>query len=175
MIVLGVDPGWQKSAIVVFNGESVLAHDIMENQALLDKIQDAHHGTTKFGLNVLDVLVCEQISMGGMVAGVEIFETCYWTGRFIQAWSPFRSDRIKRTSVKKHICGQMRANDSNIRQALIDRFGPSIEQAIGKKAKPGPLFGIKSHEWAALAVAVTWYDEQGHVPEQVRPGVVPEF
>jgi hypothetical protein len=43
----------------------------------------------------------------------------------------------------------MRAKDANIRQALIDRFG-----AVGTKKMPGPLFGVSSHYWAALAVAV---------------------
>jgi hypothetical protein len=43
----------------------------------------------------------------------------------------------------------MRAKDANIRQALIDKIGPQ-----GTKAQPGPTYGIKSHSWAALAVAV---------------------
>jgi len=32
---------------------------------------------------------------------------------------------------------------------LLDLLGPQ-----GTKAKPGPTYGIKSHSWAALAVAV---------------------
>jgi len=55
----------------------------------------------------------------------------------------------------------MRAKDANIRQALIDRYGPGKDKAIGQKKTPGPLYGFKSHEWAALAVAVTWMDQQG--------------
>jgi hypothetical protein len=43
----------------------------------------------------------------------------------------------------------MRAKDANIRQALLDLIGPQ-----GTKAQPGPTYGIKSHTWAALAVAV---------------------
>jgi len=44
----------------------------------------------------------------------------------------------------------MKAKDANIRQALIDKLGP-----VGTKKSPGPLWGVKSHIWSALAVAVT--------------------
>jgi hypothetical protein len=33
---------------------------------------------------------------------------------------------------------------------LIDKLG-----VVGTKKNPGPLFGMKSHAWAALGVAVT--------------------
>jgi hypothetical protein len=54
--------------------------------------------------------------------------------------------------VKLHLCESVRANDSNIRAALIDRFGPGKEKAVGRKATPGPLFGLKGDEWSALAI-----------------------
>ncbi len=33
------------------------------------------------------------------------------------------------------------------------------DAAIGKKAAPGPLYHVKSHLWAALAVALAWHDQ----------------
>jgi hypothetical protein len=42
-----------------------------------------------------------------------------------------------------------------VRQALIDKFGPGKELAIGKKASQGPLYGLTGDFWAALGVAVT--------------------
>ena len=59
-----------------------------------------------------------------------------------------------------HLCGHPRAKDPNIRQALLDRFGPGREKALGTKKAPGALYGIKGDEWAALAVAITWWDQQ---------------
>ncbi|MBV8782506.1 MAG: hypothetical protein JO353_14005, partial [Phycisphaerae bacterium] len=53
-----------------------------------------------------------------------------------------------------------RAKDGNIRQALIDRFGPTKERAIGKKKSPGPLYGMSGDCWSALAVAVTYADQR---------------
>jgi hypothetical protein len=36
---------------------------------------------------------------------------------------------------------------------MIDRFGPGKEKAIGRKATPGPLYGVKKDIWSALAIA----------------------
>ena len=105
-----------------------------------------------------------------MAVGAEVFETCVWTGRFIQCWtdSPFSYRigaerpvrRVFRRDVKMHLCGSARAKDANVRQALIDRYGPGKEAAIGRKATPGPLYGVTTHVWAALAVAVTAADRE---------------
>ena len=80
---------------------------------------------------------------------------------FIEAWRGHEQNGytlVYRKDVKLHLCGDLRAKDANIRQALIDLFGPGKERAIGKKKTPGPLYGIRKHEWSALAVAVTYHD-----------------
>ena len=66
----------------------------------------------------------------------------------------FDASLVYREDVKLHLCGSPRAKDANIRQALIDRWGGKAE-AVGTVKKPGPLYGVKSHAWSALAVAVT--------------------
>jgi hypothetical protein len=172
MIVFGLDPGTEQTAIVGYNGVSVTQHRIVPNETLLIEFADNHDAW--FDPHKDFVLATEYMESSlGMAVGKETCRTIFWNGRFVQAWSPRRWAEVTRYNVKRHICGQVRATDANIRQALIDRFGGS--KAIGLKKTPGPLFGIKSHEWAALAVAVTWYDLNGHLPEDVRPGVKPEF
>jgi len=71
-------------------------------------------------------------------------------GRFAEV-SRGSASLVFRRDVKMHLCGSARAKDANIRQALLDRLGP-----VGTKKAPGPLYGVKSHIWAALAVAVTY-------------------
>ena len=56
--------------------------------------------------------------------------------------------------------------DANIRQALIDRYGPGKDRAIGRKLSPGPLYGLSGDCWSALAVAVTT-TETVLVPQEV--------
>lgn len=142
MIALAIDPGPVSSAFVLFDGRRVVDHGQLKNEEPL-----AQPYTT----------VIEQIESMGMAVGAEVFETVFWSGRFAQASRPF--DRVTRRAVKLHLCGSMRAKDQHIRQALIDRFGGKAE-AVGTKKAPGPVFGISSHRWAALAVAVTWCDHQ---------------
>jgi hypothetical protein len=88
-----------------------------------------------------------------------------WVGRFIEM-SVADAALMPRKDVKLHLCGQTRAKDSNIRAALIDRFGGK-EKAIGKKASPGPLYGLKADAWQALALAVTWLDLHG-TPKEAK-------
>jgi hypothetical protein len=95
-----------------------------------------------------DLCACEMIASYGMAVGKEVFETCVWIGRFVEiAYEPVQL--VYRRDVKLHLCHSPRAKDANVRQALIDRLGPQ-----GTKKNPGPTYGMKSHLWAALAVAV---------------------
>lgn len=136
--------------MVSFDGCHVLRHAIWPNDDLLIELIGFTPAT--------DVLVIEQIAGMGMAVGAEVFETCFWSGRFIQAWPGTAWDRLKRLPIKIHLCGTAKAKDANVRQALIDRFGPGKEKAIGTKKAPGPLYGLKGDEWSALAVAITWWD-----------------
>lgn len=73
------------------------------------------------------------IASYGMAVGKEVFKTCVWIGRFKEiALSRLKETKyIYRKDEKINICHSMKAKDSNIRQALIDRFGP-----VGTKRNP---------------------------------------
>ncbi len=105
-------------------------------------------------------VACEMIASYGMPVGADVFNTCVEIGRFEETTARGNAcdfHRVFRRDVKLHLCGSPRAKDSNVRQALIDKFGGK-EKAIGLKANPGPLYSVKSHAWAALAVGVTWLE-----------------
>lgn len=82
-------------------------------------------------------MTIEMIASYGMPVGKEVFETCVWIGRFVEDMICIPQDRITvteyvyRKDEKMNICHTMKAKDSNIRQALIDRFGP-----VGTKKNP---------------------------------------
>lgn len=90
-----------------------------------------------------------------MAVGQTVFETCVWIGRFkeIAEAQNIKVDYIYRKDEKMNLCYSMKAKDSNIRQALIDRFGP-----VGTKKNPGWFYGFKKDIWAAYAVGVTYCD-----------------
>lgn len=156
MIILALDPGTTHSAWVKYNTGSMLDGPPMirdfgyaANEEVLRWVNDPGY---------CNVFVSEMIASYGMPVGAEVFETCVWIGRFIQAAESWGATaRVYRKDVKIHLCGQPRAKDGNIRQAIIDRFGGK-ERAIGKKSHPGPLYGISGDVWAALAVALTYAD-----------------
>lgn len=90
-----------------------------------------------------------------MAVGQTVFETCVWVGRFkeIAESRYIEVEYIYRKDEKLNLCYSMKAKDSNIRQALIDRFG-----VVGTKKNPGWFYGFKKDIWAAYAVGVTYCD-----------------
>jgi len=149
MTTLAIDPGTEQSGWCVFDGECVIGSGVKPNSEMLEWLKWNHFPVNGYGLAI------EMIASYGMAVGKEVFETCVWIGRFKQAWhSPDAVQLVYRKDVKMHLCGTPRAKDANIRQAIIDQFGGK-DKALGKKATPGPLYGVKSHAWPALAVALT--------------------
>jgi len=140
VIVLGIDPGTEQSGWALFDGKRVINSGVSPNTDM--RIMVALTGA--------DHVAMEAIASYGMPVGREVFETCIWIGRFIECASTRPVRLIYRRDVKLHLCGSPKAKDGNIRQALLDKLGP-----VGTKKEPGPLYGVKSHTWAALAVAVT--------------------
>lgn len=139
--ILAIDPGPTESAYLFWNG-TVLGMGITPNLGVV----------RSFGLAGFDIAAIEMIASYGMPVGKETFETCLWIGRMIER-SPKEPILVYRKDIKMHFCQSMRAKDSNVRQAIIDRFGGK-EKAIGKKGHYGPLAHVKSHLWSALAIAL---------------------
>ncbi len=145
-LILGVDPGHLKTAIVIWDTElnQPMYYEIIENERLLSE-----WGLTwKPGMDV----VIEMVASYGMAVGKTVFETVFFIGRL---WQTIENNKylVYRKDIKMHFCNSMRAKDSNIRQALIDRFG-----SPGTKKQPGLTYGIHKDLWSALAVSVYWAD-----------------
>ncbi len=154
MRILAIDPGNVESAFVIYDPRdgSIGRFGKLQNEQLLSQLSGVVLSQLS-GVVGFDVLVVERVACMGMAVGESIFETVFWSGRFVEKFGG-RWDRVKRHEVKMHLCGSMRAKDGNIRQALIDRFG-----APGTKKNPGKLYGVSGDVWAALAVAVTYADK----------------
>lgn len=155
-VTMAIDPGSAESAWLVHNPftDGVRSFAKVPNQALLEQL--------RAGLAPeVETVVIEWTAPRGMPASAELFETMWWAGRFAEALHPLPVERLQRLAIKRHLCGTPAAKDSNVRAALIDRYGGTGGKAaaIGRKASPGPLYGIAADVWQALAVAVTWADQ----------------
>jgi hypothetical protein len=149
-VILAIDPGYTESAWLLYDAElgTPMEWAKEDNQRVRRLIAESPART----------LAIEMVASYGMAVGREVFETCVWAGRFIELFAGGTGGdvlRIYRADVKLHLCNSRRAKDKNVRQALIDLYGPTKEAAIGRKASPGPLYGLAGDGWAALGVAVT--------------------
>lgn len=149
--ILAIDPGNKQSAYVLL-ADHIVEAGLVENQTCLERVFEL--------ATQPDVLVvCEKIESYGMPVGREVFDTVFFTGRLYEVLHG-GMDFVPRKDVKLALCGQLRAKDGNIIQALKDRFG-------GKptKAQPNPFYGgykLKADEWQALALAVVVRDSHAN-------------
>jgi len=147
-MLLAIDPGPRESGWVVFDEEAnrPVEHGISVNHKLLPAIE---YESSSFGR--CTTMGIEMMEPMGMPVGRDVFFSCVWIGAFVNEW--LGGDKnvflISQHEIRHEICGHVHAKFANIRRALIDRIGP-----IGTKKMPGPLIGVKTHIWSALAVAV---------------------
>ena len=167
--VLAIDPGTAKSAMAWIRYGGGQGPDIRRTCIVDNGDVDDIRRT----MADPSAVAIEEVQSYGMAVGRDVFETVKWSGWFWRCFHPLPVLWIGRREVKIELCGSARAKDANIRQAIVDRFpasgmdGKGQPTAIGSKKHPGPLYGIKSHEWAAVALGLTAIATRlsGHAPE----------
>jgi hypothetical protein len=156
--ILAIDPGNIESAYVLYRTGEILEMGLAHNRKMLQIITDfkgGHRGV------VPDILVIEQVSSYGKVVGYTIFDTCEWSGRFIERWGQ-KIAKMPRQQVKKQLGIPLNASDSIVNQYTRARFpatGGGADPKKGTMKEPGPLYGVHDDIWAALAVAIAYDDK----------------
>ena len=149
-LILGIDPGPTKSGWVLYDtvtrrlegmGISPI-HAVMEQIDLADEVW------------IEDITTYS----GRGAVGWHVIETCVHIGRVVQMAEihGIAAARVTRPAVCRHLCGDPRATKPMTREAIIDQFDPHRQfgrHGKGVSASPGPLFGVRSHIWDAVAVA----------------------
>lgn len=157
--VIAIDPGSEGSGVVfIYKGVPRLKF-FDKNEEVIDYLRFTRQSNLLADTTgPLPPLVIEMIASYGMAVGKSVFETCVWIGRFTEAYGSTRTSYLYRPDIKLHLCRDSRAKDSNVRQAIMDRYGSTREKAIGTKKNKGPLYGVSNHLWSAMAVGLTWLD-----------------
>ena len=149
--VICIDPGSDKSGVVIFDGKNVLGSwDKLDNNELIEWLR------TEKGIMRMAI---EGVASYGMAVGATTFDTVEWIGRFREAFGFDRTTKIYRRDIKLFLCGSSRAKGTNVRQRILDIFpatGGGKTPQVGTKGNPGPLYGVKSHAFSALAVGLTY-------------------
>lgn len=182
-MILAIDPGRDKSGYVLFDEETSMIRraGIDPNPLILRHIAvsiAARHPRV-------------------VIIGTDVIETARWSGRFEQA-AISRWGRevawLSRKTVATELCGDSRAGDGDIRQALIDRWGGKDKAIGGRRCQlchgkgwrgqdhnecqdcagtgyehlPGPLHGTRTDEWQALGLAVAYSDIAARVKKESK-------
>lgn len=143
--VIGLDPGSEKSAFVLWSGKQILDKGIHPNEELLNILSNLQE--KYFPVFAIESMV--SIPAGG---GKSIIQTIEWADRFYQAW-PGEREKVPVYVIKKALGAK---DDPGIRIMLIRRFG-----APGNYKHPGLTYALRAqgyHLWRAFAVAVIWLD-----------------
>ena len=156
MYIFGIDAGSKKTGYVLWDDSKGLMLDCgkVDNEKILDLIIGCPPNT---------VFVLEQFRVYAK-AGQSIITSATWNGQFIRQIALRESEHYFyfKSQINKAICGKgTRVNDKDIRAALTARFphtgldGKGNPSVKGTKAHKGPLYGIGTDAWSALAVIRT--------------------
>jgi len=156
-VILAIDPGNIESGVVLLDDNlKPIEYGKYTNENVR---QELRRNIKKYGYTLH--IAIEMIASYGMAVGQSVFETCIWIGRFKEMTEQYNLNvtYIYRKDEKMNLCHSMKAKDSNIVQALIDRFAPNTpNKGKGTKSNPGWFHGFKSDIWQAYAVGVTYHD-----------------
>jgi hypothetical protein len=157
LMILAIDPGSTESGYVLLDENlKPLEFGKFINENIR---QELRRNIEKYGHDLK--IAIEMVASYGMAVGREVFETCVWIGRFIEMIESYNmnAQRIYRKDEKMNLCHSMKANDSTITQALVDRFAYGVRNhGKGTKKEKGWFYGFKKDIWQAYAVGITYYD-----------------
>jgi hypothetical protein len=150
--VLAIDPGPIESAYAILHRKDlrVMSFQKADNYTIRSLCRQ---------LSCHDIRI-EMIASYGMAVGASVFETCVWVGRFMEVSMDQheRVGRVFRREVKLHLCGNPRAKDANIRQAIIDKY--ESMHGVGVTKKGGMLYRASKDVWAAIGVGITAIEKE---------------
>jgi hypothetical protein len=153
MYILTLDVGTTHTAYCIGN----LYYDIIE----FNKV-DNEYILGLINSSTLDTLAYEEFASYGMPIGKSTMESIKWNGRYIQKAidNNLKVVPIFRKDVKINLCGTMKAKDTNIRQALINRFAQhDFKNGKGTKNNKDVFYGVSADMWSAIALYVTYLDK----------------
>lgn len=152
MAILSIDVGTTESGYVILQFPfQLIEFGKVSNDVLLDIVKNKQY----------EKLIYEEFQSYGMPIGESTIKSITWNGRYIQSALDrgIPTYHVYRKDEKMTLCGSMKAKDSNIRQALIDRYAKfDFKNGKGKKANPDVFYGVSKDVWSAIAVGVTYWE-----------------
>lgn len=151
MIALGIDPGPLVCGVAFYllpGLRCVESHSALPLDEVLDLL------SVRDRLHFPDLVAIERVQSCG-ISGASLLETSEVVGRLQQraldTGIPVVLLYRREVLLALDVTGTG-SRDVVVRQRLLEMHGGA--SAVGRKATPGPLYGVSGHAWQALAVAV---------------------
>tara|TARA_R110002012_G_scaffold12895_1_gene56554 strand:- start:29 stop:538 length:510 start_codon:yes stop_codon:yes gene_type:complete len=163
VIVLGIDPGPVTHGAVVYDSveRRVVWSDKAATQDQVEAVALEHSWER------LRVVMERPAAMGAIGSGVvgHMLDTAWEAGAMSEGLSlhGYVVCTMTRREVLRHlgVLSGKGSPDARVRAACIaDHETPGGPPAVGRKASPGPLYGLSSHSWQALGLVLAWLNFQ---------------
>ena len=152
MRILGIDPGPERCGVVVYctTERRCIFAQVLDTEPLL-----CRRLKSLVVLHKVELVGIERVQSYG-IAGGSLLRTSEVVGRLWQ--SAIALKVAMRLVYRREVLSALDVSgkgsrDALVRARLLEMHGGTRSAACGKKASPGPLYGVASHSWAALAVA----------------------
>ena len=178
MIVLGIDPGPETHGAVLYDSEArrvLWSSKAATPEQLCEwfHVHDGLHDVSVLLSKALNfdrpatVVIERPAAMGMIGVGMagHMLDTAWAAGRLAQV--ALGADCPTHTMTRREVLRNLGvlsgkgSSDSRVRAACIaDHETPGGPPAVGRKATPGPLYGVSSHAWQALGLVLAWLERQ---------------
>ena len=158
MRILGIDPGPVTHGAVVYDTE--------DGRVLWSakSATSAEILSTCVGVGITVAIIERPAAMGQIGVGMaqHMLDTAFVAGELAAA---LRDGMSVETMTRREVLRNLGVHtgkgsaDSRVRAACIADHGGTA--AVGRKATPGPLYGVSSHAWQALGLVLAWVQLQG--------------
>lgn len=164
--IIAIDPGSRMSGWCEVTGP--------EGLGAFTRPKVGHHATLLNKLVVAALMIAARDEVKPKVGleaitpqqtmGASTIDTACALGGFVALakLSSFDVVLVTRGKVLKHFSVKRGPKaDSELRRAIIERYGQDEAEALGTREHPGPLHGVANHQWSALAIGLLLLDNPG--------------
>jgi hypothetical protein len=164
--IFAVDPGPTTCGAALLSGGEVLGTSKAASVGVLCELLSTRDWSS--WRQTPDVVLIERVQSYGQ-AGRHLLETSESVGRLLQAAlsGGHRVVLVPRRLVCKALDVSGAGKDAQVAEACRTILGPK-----GTKANPGPTYGVTSHGWQALGLALAYREAAPSVRAEMDAGEV---
>lgn len=157
-VILAIDPGPSKCGAVLYDADAYTASPFLGGCPSTAELLD-HLASEAWEPPAL-VLV-ERVQSYG-ISGASLLQTAEVYGH-VAGICRVRGVRFG-GAYRKEVCDALMvrggSRDKQVRERVLEHLGThhglAAKAVVGRKATPGPAYGIASHAWQALGLAIAW-------------------